>query len=116
MRGKQLPRKERLRGKDAIQKIVEEGKSIETSLLVIRFLPTDGERSDRRVVVAVSRQMKGSVNRNLLKRRVREIYRQNREALPQWGDFLIIAKASAQDATYTDLAESFKALASKLAD
>lgn len=85
----------------------------EDPLLVIRY-HTDRERGSRRVALTVSRRCPGAVARNRTRRRLREIYRTCRDSLPPAGDFLVIAKAGAVEADFSELRHSFRELAEKL--
>ncbi len=85
----------------------------EDTRLVIRYQP-DREGGGRRVAIVVSRRCPNAVTRNRIRRRLREIYRTGRDSLPPDGDFLIIAKAGAVEADFTELRESFRRIAEKL--
>ncbi len=111
-----LPKAERLKSSVAVQRVIKEGRAAEDNLLVIRFIEKGGVGQRRRVGVAVSRQFRNAVVRNKIRRRLREIYRKHRGGLPPAGDFMIMAKISAGDASYSELTASFKALADELSD
>jgi ribonuclease P protein component len=53
------------------------------------------ETGKRRLGVTVSRRVGGSVERNRVKRRIREFFRLNKEAFPQGHDAVVIAKPGA---------------------
>jgi len=108
-----FPRNERLKGRRAIQQLIAGGTAREDRLLIIRY-HTDRARGSRRVAVTVSRRCPGAVARNRTRRRLREIYRTCRDGLPPSGDFLVIAKADAVEADFSELRKSFQGLAEKL--
>ena len=110
-----LPRGERIKGRTDMLRMHREGDSIEGPLLVIRHL-VPAECEQRRAAFTVSRRFRRAVDRNLVRRRLREIYRTNRELLPERGDFLVIARAGAEHASYTELTEAFRSLAGRVAD
>lgn len=114
MTGMRLPRGERIKGRTTMLRMFREGKSVQDSLLIIRYLmPSDCVA--RRAGFTVSRRFRRSVDRNLVRRRLREVYRTHREQLPNKGDFLIIARAGAEHATYAELIRSFTSLAGRIA-
>ena len=115
MTGMRLPKRERIKGRTDMLRMIRTGKSVEDSLLVIRFLVSE-DCAARRAGFTVSRRFRRSVDRNLIRRRLREVYRTNREQLPEIGDFLIIARAGAEHATYAELTEAFITLAGRIAD
>jgi ribonuclease P protein component len=96
-------------------RVIRHGDSVENRLLVIRYFAA-ADSVARRAGFTVSRRFRRAVDRNLVRRRLREIYRTCREHLPDRGDFLIIARAGAEHATYAELIESFTHLASRIAD
>jgi ribonuclease P protein component len=116
MKQEGLPGSERLRGRAAIQGLMGTGLSVENKLLVLKYQPSQLDPPRRRIAVAVSRSTRGAVPRNRVRRRLREIYRHRRNLLPASGDFLLIAKSAAYEASYTDLEESFLGLSRDLAD
>ncbi|MFC1530415.1 ribonuclease P protein component [Gemmatimonadota bacterium] len=110
-----LPRGERIKGRTTMLRMIREGASVEGSLLVIRY-QINADCVARRAGFTVSRRFRRAVDRNLVRRRLREVYRTHREQLPDRGDFLIIARAGAEHATYAEIVESFTSLAGRIAD
>ena len=77
-----LSKSERLCGKKAIAELMEHGKGGVAGCLRYKFLKT-GEADVSRILVSVpKRYFKRAVKRNLLKRRIRESYRLQKEILP----------------------------------
>lgn len=70
-----LPKSERLSGKKAIGRLMEEGKWGRYGVLKYCCLPCNGESHGRVMVSVPKRLFKRAVKRNLLKRRLRESYR-----------------------------------------
>jgi ribonuclease P protein component len=64
--------------------------------------PTD---RPRRAGFAVSRQIRGSVDRNRAKRRLREAYRAARYEAPERVDIMLIAKRGALEGAFGTLQE-----------
>ncbi len=86
--GETLSKEERLCGKTAISSLVAEGRW--GSVLHLRYCyrarreaePTDSAPAPVRIMVSVPKKFfKRAVKRNLLKRRIREAYRLNKELL-----------------------------------
>ena len=74
---------ERLSSKKEITALFNEGKSFAISHIrvVYRFLPKQEERPNAILVSVPKKYFKHAVDRNLLKRRIREAYRLNKELL-----------------------------------
>ena len=67
-----------------------------------------------RLGLSVSRRVGGAVARNRVRRRLREIFRRNREVFGgRSGNLVINAKPSAARATFSELAEEYRALVSR---
>ena len=76
-----LSKSERLCGKKAIAELMEHGKGGVAGCLRYKYLKT-GEAVTRILVSVPKRHFKRAVKRNLLKRRIRESYRLQKELLP----------------------------------
>ena len=77
-----LSKSERLCGKKAIAELMEHGKGGVAGCLRYKFLKA-GEADVSRILVSVpKRHFKRAVKRNLLKRRIRESYRLQKDLLP----------------------------------
>jgi ribonuclease P protein component len=72
------------------------------------FLPAE---SGLRLGVTVSKKVGPSVTRSLVKRRLREAFRQNRHAWPIDGVVVVVARAPAAAASYQELEADFFAWA-----
>jgi ribonuclease P protein component len=109
-----LTRSERLRGREAIRRLLKEARSVENNLLVVRHLR--GDRTERRVLFSVARSIRGAVPRNRLKRRLRALYRDHRDRLPMEGDLLLMARTEALGASWNEMTRAFLELTDALAD
>ena len=77
-----LSKSERLCGKKAIAGLMERGKGGVTGCLRYKFFKS-GEADVSRILVSVPKRFfKRAVKRNLLKRRIRESYRLQKDLLP----------------------------------
>ncbi len=68
------------------------------------------DRLERRVGFVVTRRYRGAVKRNLVRRRMREIYRLNRSRLKRGMHLVLIARSPGQEATYRQMNEEFLSL------
>ncbi len=109
-----LIRAERLRGREAIRRLVKEARGGENELLVMRH--HRGDRTGRRVLFSVARSIRGAVPRNRLKRRLRALYREHRDRLPTDGDLLLMARTAALGASWNEMTRAFLELTDALAD
>ena len=74
-------KKERLSGKKKIEELFRKGSSFYLSDFQVRYLPVS-EESPHQVLISVpKRNFKNAVDRNLIKRRIRESYRLNKEII-----------------------------------
>ena len=86
-----LPKSERLCGKTAIAGLLDRGKGGTTGCLHYKFLVrADGDGTSRILVSVPKRNFKRAVRRNLLKRRIRESYRLQKQLLPAGVDILFV--------------------------
>ncbi|MBO7644336.1 MAG: ribonuclease P protein component [Bacteroidales bacterium] len=77
-----LPKAERLSGRSAISALLTEGRWEHTSHLRCCFRQDNGLEYNRIMVSVPKRWFKRAVRRNLLKRRMREAYRTQKDLLP----------------------------------
>ena len=88
-----LSKSERLCGKTAIAGLMEHGKGGSAGCLRYRYLPGGGAEVSRILVSVPKRFFKRAVKRNLLKRRIRESYRLQKELLSVPVDIAFIYQA-----------------------
>lgn len=80
----------------------------EFSLIVFRR-----QRGAGRVGFCVSKKLGGAVQRNRLRRRLREVYRLHKEKLAARWDLVFLARSPAMTATFDQLAGTFAQLAQR---
>lgn len=85
-----LPKEERLSGKTRITALMRSGRYVNASCLRCCFLPREEEGPGRIVVSVPKRLFKRAVKRNLLKRRIRESYRLQKQMLPCGVDLMFV--------------------------
>ena len=82
IRGNTFPKSERLTSKEAFDHIFSKGESLRSGPFRIRFAFIDKEESAIKTAFAVPKRLqKRAVDRNSIKRRMREAYRLNRHPL-----------------------------------
>ena len=88
-----LRKSERLSSRKEIQSLFSKGKSFSTPPFVIRYLELSAQKSDHhQIMVSVSkRNFKRAVDRNRLKRQIREAYRLNKQVLADLSNKYAIA-------------------------
>ena len=77
-----LGKKNRLSSKKSIEELFKSGSSLRFQPFFLKYLPNS--EGENRLLVAVPKKFhKKAVTRNLLKRRIREVWRQNQELLSE---------------------------------
>jgi ribonuclease P protein component len=84
----------RLKLSREFERVRKEGQAVRGGLLMLSVLPVDGEKRFR-VGLITSRRVGGAVERNRVRRRLREIVRRNQQALKGGIWFVVIARRSA---------------------
>ncbi len=117
-----LSRAEILRRRRDLSRVRRFGSRTGNRFLSLRFTPAVDQSacgSDpaalpvRRVAFLVPRAVGGAVDRNLLKRRLREIYRRNKTWFPEGHDCLVLPSAAAARLSFTELAEQTRQAAAR---
>ncbi|HEY3552009.1 MAG TPA: ribonuclease P protein component [Gaiellaceae bacterium] len=85
---KRANRLSRSRDFDAVHR---RGRSVSSRFLVLHWLPQD-EPAEPRIGFAVPRAAGGAVERNRIKRRLREVWRDRLERVPGGHDYVLIVR------------------------
>jgi len=87
------PKRRRLSRSGEFDRVYRDGSSHATRYLVLYSFPRrDEEREDVRLGVSVSRKVGGAVERNRVKRALREAFWGLADDLPERHDFVIVAR------------------------
>jgi ribonuclease P protein component len=102
---------ERLKKRREFLAVQGNGRKIHLAQLLVIVRPNPG---GRRIGITVSAKVGPAVERNRIKRLLREVWRRDRELLPQALDYVFIAKKNATAATFDGLRVQFAELARRL--
>ena len=88
-------RRRRLSRSAEFERVYREGRSHATRYLVLYAFPRRGEEDGARLGVSVGRKVGGAVERNRVKRLLREAFWSAAAGLPEGHDFVIVARPDA---------------------
>jgi ribonuclease P protein component len=92
------PKRRRLSRSGEFDRVYRDGSSHATRYLVLyRFPRKDEDREEVRLGVSVNRRVGGAVERNKVKRALREAFWTLGDQLPPRHDFVIVARAEIKD-------------------
>jgi ribonuclease P protein component len=94
------------------RRIYQKGRSFVTPQLVVYV--RGNHLGSNRLGLTTGVKIGGAVQRNRVRRRLREIYRLNQSRLRQGNDLIIVARTRAVTASYRELEQSFLRAADKL--
>jgi ribonuclease P protein component len=93
-----LSRHERLTSRADFQALFQQGKRIDRPSLIVLWRASGGPR---RAGFAVSRTVRGAVQRNRVKRRLREAYRVSQDAAPPSVELVVVGRPVVLRAAFT---------------
>jgi ribonuclease P protein component len=91
------PRRRRLSRSAEFDRVYREGRSHAGRHLVLYFFPREDDDEPPRLGLSVGRKVGGAVERNKVKRLLREAFWAAEERLPVGHDFVVVARAEAGD-------------------
>ena len=97
-----------LRSRGDFARVNGEGHSRTDRLMVVRFVPN--ARDHDRFGISTGRRLGGAVQRNRVRRRVREILRHAPNETGRGWDILIVARPAAVDASFDELRAALERL------
>jgi len=101
-----LPKSERLLRRSEFLRVQNHGRKLHTDAFLVFALPTGQARA--RIGVTVSKKVGNAVQRNRVKRLLREVYRRNKSAMPERLDVVFVAKQKAAGLPYAAVEEQFR--------
>lgn len=103
-----MPALPMLRRRADFEAIGRHGTARSTPILVLRALRTD--RTETRVGLSTPRTLGGAVQRNRVRRRLRELLRARLAGIGPGWDLLLIARPAAAEASHAELGSAIDAL------
>jgi ribonuclease P protein component len=90
--GRRRSRRQRLSRSAEFDRVYREGRSHANRYLVVYSFPREGDAEDPRLGVSVGRKVGGAVERNRVKRLLRDAFWAVADALPDGHDFVVVAR------------------------
>ena len=103
-----MPALPTLRRRADFEAIGRHGTARSTPLLVLRWMRT--ERGETRIGMSTPRTLGGAVQRNRVRRRLRELIRERLGRIGPGWDLLLIARPAAANASHAELGAAIDAL------
>ncbi len=101
-------KEERIRKRADFQRIFREGDKVQTPHFRVSICPNGLSHS--RLGVTVGRKIGSAVQRNRIKRRIREFFRLNKDSLPGSSDLVVTAREGAVSLNFWQVSEELKGL------
>lgn len=112
-RDEAFPKSLRVRKRPEFLRIQDKGAKVTVGPLLVLALKREGGGATR-LGLTVSSKVGDAHVRVRIRRRLRELFRKRRDELPPGLDLVFIARASAKDADFEELARAYDSIARKL--
>lgn len=109
-----LKRQEIIRRRCDIGAVMSAGKKVDYDLFTLRYKEREETFPSQRIAFLLNAKIKGAVVRNRLKRRLREIFRRNKQWFPSGYDYIIQVRTGAEGLKFDELKAGMKALGEKV--
>ncbi len=109
-----LPKEERLSGKTGVKALMESGRWGGSGDIRFCWLKRPGEKVNRIMVSVPKKHFKRAVKRNLLKRRMRESYRLQKELLAPRGIDLLLVYTALEIKDFASISEQVAGILSEV--
>jgi ribonuclease P protein component len=116
------PRRRRLSRSAEFERVYRQGRSKGNRFLVLYAFPREedaaasAEEEGPRLGLSVSRKVGGAVERNRVKRVLREAFWQEAERLPSGSDYVVVARPDARDLAEREGAPGMRTALAELVD
>jgi ribonuclease P protein component len=113
------PRRRRLSRSAEFERVYRQGRSKGNRYLVLYAFPREEESSSEagpRLGLSVSRRVGGAVDRNRVKRVLREAFWAEAERLPEGSDYVVVARPDSRDLAEREGADGVRAALAELVD
>jgi ribonuclease P protein component len=95
--GRRRSRRQRLSRSAEFDRVYREGRSHANRYLVVYSFPREGDGEDPRLGVSVGRKVGGAVERNRVKRLLRDAFWAIADSLPEGHDFVVVARPESSE-------------------
>jgi ribonuclease P protein component len=99
-KSERFPRSDRLLRRGEFVRVQQQGRRVHADHFIVLLLRGRERAASARLGVTVGRRVGGAVQRNRIKRLVREVFRRNRELFPVGCDVVLVARSGADGLDY----------------
>ncbi len=100
--------RDRVRKRSEYRRIQSRGAKVHTRHFIALVLPSLVDAEHARLGITITKKIGNAVQRNLLRRRIREVFRLNRAFFPPSADIVLIAKRGAAEVDFASLRDELR--------